>query len=55
MKRLILWVPLGIFLLFVITVSAGLYSPAERTIRSRLVGKAIPDFELPAMLPSGRG
>jgi cytochrome c biogenesis protein CcmG/thiol:disulfide interchange protein DsbE len=55
MKRLILWVPLGIFLLFVITVSAGLYSPAERTIRSRLVGKAIPDFELPAMLPERQG
>lgn len=55
MKRLILWVPLAIFLIFVITVAIGLYSPSDRTIRSRLVGKEMPDFELPAMLPGRQG
>ncbi len=55
MKRLLLWVPLAIFLVFTVTVAMGLYSPAERTIRSRLVGKELPPFELPAMLPQRGG
>ncbi len=55
MKRLVLWVPLAIFLIFVITVAVGLYSPAERTIRSRLVGKQMPEFELAPMLPQRQG
>jgi cytochrome c biogenesis protein CcmG/thiol:disulfide interchange protein DsbE len=45
-RRLVLWVPLAIFLLFTITVALGLYSPSDRTIRSRLVGKPVPDFAL---------
>ena len=52
MKRLILWVPLGVFVLFVIMVAAGLYSPSERTIRSRLVGKPVPEFALQPAVPS---
>jgi len=55
MRRLLLWVPLGIFLVFVVTVAVGLYSPSDRTIRSRLVGKDVPDFVLPAMLPQRQG
>ena len=55
MKRLILWVPLAVFLVFVVTVSVGLYSPAERTIRSQLIGKPVPDFALPAALPERPG
>ena len=31
-RRLILWVPLGLFMLFLGFVAAGLYAPAERTI-----------------------
>ncbi|HLL58864.1 MAG TPA: DsbE family thiol:disulfide interchange protein [Allosphingosinicella sp.] len=55
MKRLILWVPLALFLVFVVTVSVGLYNPAERTIRSKLIGKPIPEFALPAALPERPG
>ena len=55
MKRLILWVPLAVFLIFVVTVSVGLYRPAERTIRSQLIGKPIPEFALPAALPERPG
>jgi cytochrome c biogenesis protein CcmG/thiol:disulfide interchange protein DsbE len=55
LKRLILWVPLVIFLIFVLVVAIGLYAPSDRTIRSRLVGKEIPDFTLPAMLPQREG
>jgi cytochrome c biogenesis protein CcmG/thiol:disulfide interchange protein DsbE len=52
LKRLILWVPLVVFLLFALTVASGLYSPADRTIRSRLVGKPVPDFTLGQAVPS---
>lgn len=55
MKRLILWVPLGIFVIFIVIVAVGLQSPSDRTIRSRLVGKAMPAFSLPAALPDRPG
>ena len=55
MKRLVLWVPLAVFLAFLVTVGIGLYSPAERTIRSRMVGQAIPAFALQPMLPDRPG
>ena len=51
MKRLVLWLPLGIFLVFVVTVAVRLYSPSERTIRSQMVGKAVPAFTLPEAVP----
>ena len=52
MKRLILWLPLGIFLIFIVTVAVGLIRPAERTIGSRLVGKPVPEFDLAAAVPT---
>ena len=52
MKRLILWAPLAVLVLFVLTVAFGLYSPAERTIRSKLIGKPVPEFALQAVVPS---
>jgi len=55
MKRLVLWVPLAIFLVFIATVAFGLYSPSDRKIHSRLVGKPIPGFALPAALPRKPG
>jgi len=54
-RRLILWVPLCLFLVFVVTVAVGLYSPSDRVIRSRLVGKDVPEFTLPPMLPQREG
>ena len=55
MKPFVLWVPLTIFLIFLVTVGSGLYSPSDRKIRSRLVGKAIPEFALPAAMPQKQG
>ena len=55
MKRLVLWVPLAIFVVFLVTVASGLYSPSDRKIPSRLVGKPIPDFALPAAVPHKPG
>jgi cytochrome c biogenesis protein CcmG, thiol:disulfide interchange protein DsbE len=46
MKRLVLWVPLGLFLAFVLTVALGLYSPSDRLIRSKMIGKPMPGFAL---------
>ena len=52
MRRLILWVPLVVFVLFTVTVALGLYSPSDRAIRSRLVGKPLPQFALGPAVPS---
>jgi cytochrome c biogenesis protein CcmG/thiol:disulfide interchange protein DsbE len=45
-KRLILWVPLAVFVIFVAMVAIGLYAPADRKITSKLIGKPVPDFLL---------
>jgi cytochrome c biogenesis protein CcmG/thiol:disulfide interchange protein DsbE len=55
MKRLFLWAPLAIFLIFIVTVAVGLYSPSDRKIHSRLVGKPVPAFALPAAVPQKPG
>lgn len=54
-RRLILWAPLAIFVVLLGFVAWGLYAPAERTIRSQLVGEPVPDFVLPAALPGRPG
>ena len=46
MKRLFLWLPLAVFLAFLVTVAIGLRKPPETEIRSRMIGKAMPDFAL---------
>ncbi len=48
MKRFWLWFPLGLFLLFFGVVASGLIKPSSTTIKSRMVGKALPTFSLPA-------
>jgi cytochrome c biogenesis protein CcmG/thiol:disulfide interchange protein DsbE len=45
-KRLILWLPLAVFLAFLVTVAVGLRKPPENEIRSTMIGKAMPDFAL---------
>jgi len=52
MRRLILWAPLGLFAIFLIVVAFGLYAPSERIIRSKMVGKPMPDFALAASIAS---
>ena len=53
--RLILWVPLIVFALFLVVVAVGLYAPSERTIKSQLVGQPVPQFSLPPSLPGRPG
>jgi cytochrome c biogenesis protein CcmG/thiol:disulfide interchange protein DsbE len=54
-RRLIIWVPLGIFALFLMVVAFGLSNPGERTLRSRLIGKPMPEFALAGALPQRTG
>jgi len=56
MKRLVIWLPLAVFLAFVVTVAIGLSGGGgERTIRSQMVGKPMPDFALKPSIPSHAG
>lgn len=55
MKRPLLWVPLlGFFLLFGV-VATGLWKPADRTVRSQLVGQPLPVVSLPPLLSEKPG
>lgn len=51
MSRSLRFVPLALLLLFVAFVAWRLMNPPDTTIRSRLEGKPVPAFALPAALP----
>jgi cytochrome c biogenesis protein CcmG, thiol:disulfide interchange protein DsbE len=51
MKRFWLWLPLGMFLMFFAIVAGGLITPAQTTVASRQIGKALPLFSLPPAVP----
>ncbi len=46
MKRLLIWLPLGVFLVFFGVFAGGLINPESKTIRSQLIGKPMPRFAL---------
>jgi cytochrome c biogenesis protein CcmG/thiol:disulfide interchange protein DsbE len=50
-RRLILWAPLAAFAIFVIVVALNLRAPSDRTIRSQMIGRAVPQFALPPAVP----
>lgn len=50
-RRLWLAIPLIVFALFVLAVGWRLSEPPDPTIKSRLVGKPVPEFTLPAAVP----
>jgi cytochrome c biogenesis protein CcmG/thiol:disulfide interchange protein DsbE len=45
-RRLLLWLPLAVFLAFLVTVAVGLRKPSDTQIRSTMIGKPMPDFAL---------
>ena len=45
-KKLVLWVPLGGFLIFLAVVAAGLYAPRHEAVPSNMIGQPLPDFAL---------
>jgi cytochrome c biogenesis protein CcmG/thiol:disulfide interchange protein DsbE len=55
MKRLILWVPLGAFLVFLGVVAAGLYTPRQEAVPSNMIGQPLPDFALQPAVPGRPG
>jgi cytochrome c biogenesis protein CcmG, thiol:disulfide interchange protein DsbE len=52
MKRIWLWLPLAAFGLLFVVVAAGLISPTKSENPSKMVGKPLPDFALPAAASS---
>ena len=50
-----LWAPLAGFALLMVVVSIGRWRPAERAVRSALVGKPLPAMRLPASVPTHPG
>ena len=52
MRRGLLWLPLAAFAAVLAVVMAGLWKPADRTVRSALVGQPLPAFALPSLLPT---
>ncbi len=55
MRKLLLWLPLAGFALLFVVVASGLYRPVDRTVRSAMIGKPLPDFALPAMVAGQPG
>jgi len=53
--RLILWVPLIGFLIFLAVFARGLRQPETKTIPSALVGQPMPEFSLAAAMPGRPG
>ncbi|MGZ8312901.1 MAG: DsbE family thiol:disulfide interchange protein [Allosphingosinicella sp.] len=55
MRRLVLWVPLAVFAVFLVVVGAGLYAPADRNVESQLIGQPVPEFALAPALDGRPG
>lgn len=55
MRKLLIWLPLGLFILFLVVFAGGLISPESKTIPSKLVGKPMPAFALSPALPAKPG
>ena len=53
--RWLLWLPLVLFGAVVAVIAWGLWRPAERSVASAMVGKPVPDFALPALVPGKPG
>ena len=55
MKRWLLWLPFVGFVLLFAVVTFGLKAPADRAVKSAMVGKPLPDFVLPGIVPGKPG
>jgi cytochrome c biogenesis protein CcmG/thiol:disulfide interchange protein DsbE len=55
MRRILLWLPLLVFVVFIGVVAFGLQKPAGGPVQSKMVGKAVPAFTLPPALPGREG
>ena len=55
MRRPLLWLPLLAFAGLLGVIASGLFRPADRTVRSALVGQPLPGFALPPMIAGKPG
>ena len=55
MRRWLIWTPFALFALLFAIVASGLFKPADRVVRSALVGKPLPGFTLPPIAPGKPG
>ncbi|MEG3085814.1 DsbE family thiol:disulfide interchange protein [Sphingomonas sp. PB4P5] len=55
MRRSAVWLPLLGFALVFAVVAMALVRPADRTVRSAMIGKTLPTFSLGAMVPGKPG
>ena len=55
MKRALLFLPVVAFLILAAVLASGLFKPADRTVRSALIGQQLPAFALPAIVPGQPG
>lgn len=55
MSGLRLWGPLAAFVLVFAVIAIGLWRPADRTVRSALVGTRLPPFRVAPLLPGRAG
>lgn len=55
MRKLLIWLPLAMFLIFLLVFAGGLIKPEGRVIPSKLIGKPMPSFTLQPALPGKPG
>ncbi len=55
MKKLLIWLPLALFLLVFALVVNGLIEPSDRIVRSAMVGKPLPALALPSLIDGKPG
>jgi cytochrome c biogenesis protein CcmG, thiol:disulfide interchange protein DsbE len=55
MKRLLIWLPLFVFVGIASVMITGQSNPQARTVKSRMVGKPVPAFTLPAIVKERAG
>ena len=55
MKRMMLWLPLAAFAVLFAVVASGLFRPSDHLVHSQMVGKPLPQFSLPKMVPEAPG
>lgn len=55
MRKLLIWLPLAMFIAFLVVFAGGLISPESKTIPSKLIGKPMPTFALPSAVPGKPG
>jgi cytochrome c biogenesis protein CcmG/thiol:disulfide interchange protein DsbE len=54
-RRWALWLPLAVFAGFVVLVLIGLLRPADREVASAMIGKSLPQFDLPPAIADRPG